>query len=124
MENTAAGDIASIFQTGRGASAGDETVTARAVPMAGRTIALVPYRIAQALVLFVLATMPLLFGAVQAWVWSVYTVAMYAAFVLMLGAGRGAACLPAANGWWAAVGVFLAATLLACVPLPPGCWPG
>ncbi len=118
MQPLATSDMQSILTTGGEDRAGDgDRVEIRGQRMA-RVRPTVRSRIGMALVLLVLATMPLLFGAMQAWVWSVYTVAMYAAFVLILGPG-GAARLPAVDGWWVAVGVFLTATLLACVPLPP-----
>ena len=36
------------------------------------------------IVLFIVATIPLLFAAVQPWVWSVYSVLIFAAFLLLL----------------------------------------
>ena len=73
----------------------------------------------QALVLFVLGTAPVLFGAVQAWVWPVYVAAMAGAFLLLPWAGPRAAWTPGFDAGRAAVGLFLGLTLLACLPLPP-----
>ncbi len=36
------------------------------------------------IVLFIVATIPLLFATVQPWVWSVYSVLIFAAFLLLL----------------------------------------
>lgn len=75
----------------------------------------------RALLLFVIGTMPVLFGAVQAWVWPVYIIAIYAAFVLLLWSPGGAAAFSPGGRWWIPAGLFLSITLLACVPLPAGC---
>lgn len=75
-------------------------------------------RVVTLLVLLVLTTIPILFGAVQPWVWSLYTVVIYAAFGAHLwerhrvGVGLGI------NVYGVAVTLFLALALLACVPLP------
>jgi O-antigen ligase len=121
LQPMATRDMQSILTTAPADRAGDgEGVARSGQPMARERSSLLS-RCSMALVLFVLATMPVLFGAMQAWVWSLYTVAMYAAFALLLpGVGRGAVRLPAAGDGSLAVGVFLTATLLGCVPLPPG----
>ena len=82
----------------------------------------------------VLATVPILFGAVQPWVWSGYTVAIYAAFIIFVfGSSTHHRDTEGTEKkeyreekdgsrisrfWWAAVAGFLALTLLACLPLP------
>ena len=72
------------------------------------------------LVRFILCTIPILFAAVQPFVWVVYTVLMYQAFVLMLWmlpAGR----LPRpGRAFYFSLGPFFLMTLLLCVPLPDG----
>ena len=70
------------------------------------------------LTLLILTTIPILFAAVQPFVWVWYAVAMYAVFVLALwGAPEG---FPARPGkvFLLTVGVFLGVTLLQCLPLP------
>lgn len=97
----------------------------------------------------ILVTVPILFGAVQPWVWSVYTVMVYAAFVMLVG-GQWSLVIgqkkenreeggrrsevgdrqtgrwltsdfgPLTSGLWWAVAGFLLLTLPACLPLPEG----
>ena len=70
------------------------------------------------LILFILLTIPILFAAVQPFVWVVYTVLMYLAFVLMLW-GVPAAELPRpGKAFYFSLGPFFLATLLLCLPLP------
>ncbi len=66
---------------------------------------------------FILATVPLLFGAVQPWVWSVYAGLVFAAFLAALWRGGRALWRPGAL-FAAAVGPFFAVTLFQCFPLP------
>lgn len=81
------------------------------------TEARVRYRFSKALVLFVLATVAVLFGAVQAWVWSVYTAVIYAAFLFYVWQQRRVGSGVGLNGYSAAVGLFFMLTLFACLPL-------
>lgn len=70
------------------------------------------------IVYFIIATVGLLFGAVQPWIMSVYAVLMILGFVMLLWQG-GVTWRP--GPWvWATVGVFLAVTLFQMIPLPPG----
>ena len=76
----------------------------------------------QALVLFILGTIPILFGAVQAWIWPIYTVAAYAAVAALawsaVASDHSARGRSGATAGWAAAALFLALTLAACLPLP------
>jgi O-antigen ligase len=74
----------------------------------------------RSLLLFVIGTMPVLFGAVQAWVWPVYVMAIYASFVPLLWSGNGARSWRPLSACWIAAGIFLAITLIACLPLSSG----
>lgn len=77
----------------------------------------VRYRFSKALVIFVLATVSILFGSVQAWVWSFYSAVIYVAFVVFLWQQRPIGSLVRFNGYGVAVGLFLVLTLFACLPL-------
>ena len=66
----------------------------------------------------ILATVPVLFAAVQAWVWSVYAALMMAAFGLMLWQSADDVSLVPGKGMVVTVGGFLALTLFLCLPLP------
>lgn len=75
------------------------------------------YRFSKALVLFVLATMAVLFGAVQVWVWSVYTALIYAAFMFFVWQQNREGAVVGLNGYAAAIGLFFVLTLFDCLPL-------
>ena len=70
------------------------------------------------LVLFILTTIPILFAAVQPFVWTIYTVLMYLAFVLTLWIAP-PDTLPR-PGWafYLSLAPFFLVTLFLCVPLP------
>ena len=73
---------------------------------------------ARILTFLILTTIPILFAAVQPFVWVWYAVLMVGAFVLMLwGAPAGSLARPG-KVFWLTAGVFLGVTLLQCVPLP------
>jgi O-antigen ligase len=65
----------------------------------------------------ILASVPVLFAAVQPWVWAWYVAAIYAAFGLSLWRRPLSASAPGA-GSLAGAGVFLGWTLLLALPLP------
>lgn len=89
----------------------DEQIIVRAgVPAA-------KYRFSKALVLFVLATVSVLFGAVQPWIWSVYTVVIYAAFIVYVWQRSHVGSVGGLSGYSAAMGLFGVLTLFACFPL-------
>ncbi|MFN2178999.1 MAG: hypothetical protein ACK2UV_05905, partial [Candidatus Promineifilaceae bacterium] len=121
MKKSTAESIYSFFDTGND----HHSLAHEAIPSidgggVGLQTTLFLQRASRALALIVLATMPLLFGAVQAWVWSVYAVAMYAAFAMGIMGRRESSRLSRLNGWWAAVVLFMAVTLMSCLPLTPG----
>jgi len=74
----------------------------------------------KSLTLFVLATLPILFGAVQPWVRSFYTVCIFGVFIILLwykgGIGNR---LPGKQAVFY-VGIFFAVTLFQLIPLPEG----
>jgi O-antigen ligase len=110
--------VQSVLVPGGDAFAGDEEeveLTGRKIVRAG--VAAGRYRFSKALVLFVLATVSVLFGAVQAWVWSVYTVVIYAAFIVFVWQRSREGSVAVLNGYSAAVGLFGVLTLFACLPL-------
>ena len=72
------------------------------------------------LVLFILTTIPILFAAVQPFVWAVYTVLMYAAFVLMLWIAPQGGLPRPGKAFYLSLGPFFLVTLLLCLPLPDG----
>ena len=77
-----------------------------------------PMRISRYISLAILATVPVLFAAVQPWVWSVYAALMMAAFGLMLWQPADGVSLWPGKGIVVAVGGFLTVTLVLCLPLP------
>jgi O-Antigen ligase len=74
----------------------------------------------QFLVLFILTTIPILFAAVQPFVWAVYTVLMYAAFTVMLWIAPQGGMPRPGKAFYLSLAPFFLATLLLCVPLPDG----
>ena len=74
----------------------------------------------QSLTLFILLTIPILFAAVQPFVWAVYTVLMYAAFVLVLWIAPQGGLPRPGNAFYLSLGPFFLVTLLLCLPLPDG----
>lgn len=78
------------------------------------------YRFSKALLIFVLATVSVLFGAVQAWVWSVYCVVIYTAFMIFAWQQSRVRVVVRFNGYAAALGLFLLLTLFTCLPLAGG----
>ena len=75
------------------------------------------HRFSKVIVLLVLATVAVLFGAVQAWVWSLYTVTIYAAFMVFSWRQSLEGAVVKLNGYAAAIGLFFVLTLLSCLPL-------
>jgi len=70
------------------------------------------------LTIFILTTVPILFAAVQPFVWSVYTVLMYLAFVLMLWIAPPGEIPRPGRAFYLSLVPFFLATLFLCVPLP------
>ena len=68
--------------------------------------------------LFVIATVPIVFAAVQPWVWSLYCLLMIAAFILFLWTTRGYSDLLQGFHTNKSVAIFFIWTLFLCLPLP------
>jgi O-antigen ligase len=71
------------------------------------------------IVYFILATIPILFGSVQIWVWPFYTFLMLAAFAALLWASPRVPHLRPGRAFYLALMPFFAAALFLCLPLPP-----
>jgi len=70
------------------------------------------------LVLFILTTIPILFAAVQPFVWAVYTVLMYVSFILMLWIAPQGGIPRPSKAFYLSLAPFFLVTLFLCVPLP------
>jgi O-antigen ligase len=68
--------------------------------------------------LFVIGTIPILFAAVQPWVWSVYSFCMIAAFLIFLWQDRIRISLVPSISINLTVVLFFTVTLFLCLPLP------
>ncbi len=67
---------------------------------------------------FILATIPVLFAAVHAWIWSFYTVCIFAAFLILLWQNRKNTAWMRDKIYIVALGVFYLVCLVQCLPLP------
>ncbi|MDP4856126.1 MAG: O-antigen ligase family protein [Desulfobacterales bacterium] len=71
------------------------------------------------IILFIIATIPILFAAVQPWVWSFYSLCMMAAFILFLWQQKiNSKFLVSSPPVNLMVGLFFFVTLFLCLPLP------
>jgi O-antigen ligase len=70
------------------------------------------------IVYFILATIPILFGAVQIWVWPFYTFLMLAAFAALLWASPRVPHLRPGRAFYLSLVPFSVAALILCLPLP------
>ena len=70
------------------------------------------------IILFVVGTIPLLFAAVQPWVWSVYTFLIFAAFLLLLWQDKNRRSWMPNRAVIFTVVAFFIVTLLQYLPLP------
>ncbi len=75
--------------------------------------------ITQILTLFIIGTIPILFAAVQPWVWSVYSFCMIGAFLIFLWQDRIRSFFVVGKRLYLALVLFFAMTLILCLPLPP-----
>jgi hypothetical protein len=66
----------------------------------------------------VIATMPILFAAVQPWVWSIYCLLMIAVFILRMWTGKDRSMVPRVGPLTISVATFFVFTLVLCLPLP------
>jgi len=71
-------------------------------------------------ILFIIATIPILFAAVQPWVWSVYSTLMISAFLTDWWQNRIRLSAAQGRGVNFAVILFFSTTMLLCLPLPGG----
>jgi O-antigen ligase len=69
-------------------------------------------------ILFIIGTIPILFAAVQPWVWSVYSLCMVTVFLIFVWQDRSRHALVPGIGVNLMVVLFFAATLVLCLPLP------
>lgn len=74
--------------------------------------------ILQIVSLLIIGTIPVLFAAVQPWVWSIYGLAMIAAFILYLWTTKTPFVLPQSRPLTIMVAIFFIWTLFLCLPLP------
>ena len=66
----------------------------------------------------IIGTMPILFAAVQPWVWSLYCLLMIGTFILSLWTMRDQLIIPQINHLNKAVVIFFIWTLVLCIPFP------
>ena len=69
-------------------------------------------------ILFIIGTIPILFAAVQPWVWSLYSFCMIVAFLIFMWQDRMRRSFVPGMGVRLTVVLFFAATLFLCLPLP------
>ena len=74
--------------------------------------------IAKITTLFILGSAPILFAAVQPWVWSVYGICMIFAFLVFLWQDRNQLSIVPGTSINLAVVLFFVVTLFLCLPLP------
>ena len=68
--------------------------------------------------LFIIGTIPIIFAAVQPWVWSLYCLLMIAAFILYLWSTLDQPVLPRVRLFKKSVAIFFIWTLFLCIPFP------
>ena len=74
--------------------------------------------ICRSIIYFVIATIPLLFAAVQPWIWSVYSVLIFATFLLIFWQGNNQTLRASNKILIFTVGLFFIITLIQHLPLP------
>ena len=77
-----------------------------------------PMTISRNIVFFILATVPVLFAAVHAWIWSWYTVCIFAAFLILLWQTGINSARMRDKVYIVALGAFFWVCLVQCLPLP------
>jgi O-antigen ligase len=70
------------------------------------------------IIFFILATVPVLFAAVHAWVWPFYTVCIFAAFLILLWQTEISSARMRDKVYIVALGAFFLVGLVQCLPLP------
>jgi O-antigen ligase len=68
--------------------------------------------------IFIIGTIPILFAAVQPWVWSIYCLLMIAAVILQLWTMGDQSTFPRGRMLKITVSLFFISTLILCIPLP------
>jgi len=76
-------------------------------------------KLALLIIYAVIGTVPLVFAAVQPWIWSAYSVAVFIAFVLVLWSKQNPPYLTRNRFFFFSVVLFFAVTLFQFLPLPP-----
>lgn len=76
-------------------------------------------KLALLIIYAVIGTVPIVFAAVQPWIWSAYSVAVFIAFVLVLWSKHVSIDLPGNRYFFISVILFFAVTLFQLLPLPP-----
>jgi O-antigen ligase len=74
--------------------------------------------ISRNIIFFILATIPVLFAAVHAWIWSCYTVCIFAAFLILFWQNRINSAGVRDKVYIVALGAFFLVCLVQCLPLP------
>ena len=74
--------------------------------------------ILKVLSLFIIGTIPIVFAAVQPWVWSLYCLLMFAVFILYLWSTLDQPVLPRLRLFNKSVALFFIWTLFLCIPFP------
>jgi len=74
--------------------------------------------ITQIFTLFIIGTIPIIFAAVQPWVWSIYSVCMMSVFLIFVWQDRMRRSLVPGIGVNLTLVLFFAATMFLCLPLP------
>ena len=75
--------------------------------------------ISRYIIYFIVATIPILFAAVQPWIWSFYTICVFAAFLILFWQNRiNKASIPD-KFYILVLGLFYLITIGQCLPLPP-----
>ena len=70
------------------------------------------------IIYFIIATIPVLFAAVHAWIWSFYTVCIFTAFLILFWQTRINTSWMRNKVYIVALGVFFWVCLVQCLPLP------
>ncbi len=74
--------------------------------------------ISRNIVFFIVGTIPVLFAAVQPWIWSFYTVCIVLAFLILLWQSKEGRIWKPSGIFILSVGLFFVVTLFQCLPFP------
>jgi len=70
------------------------------------------------IIYFIVATIPILFAAVQPWIWTFYTICIFAAFFILFVQSQDSRKWIPGKLFITFVGLFFAVALIQCLPLP------